>query len=137
MKKILAATVAVAALAFGPSAFAQMEQEGEWFVIDQQGGSKLVIGPANPEGSELLMAEGDARPADCPSGSFFQMADGTIVSCDDETAFFDLRESTAEELSNIQENIVNTEPYPETAQTLIPRDAAEAQSGESNTETTN
>jgi hypothetical protein len=137
MKRILAVAAAAAALAVSPLAFAQMEQEGEWFVIDQQGGSKLVIGPANPDGSVLLMAEADARPGDCPSGSFWQMADGTIVACDDDAAFFDLRDATAEELSNLQENIVNTEPYPESAQLLIPRDAADAQSGDTNTETTN
>ena len=125
MKRILTLTAA-ALMASVSVSFAQMEQEGNWYVIDQQGGTKLVIGAANPEGSPLLMGESDVAPADCAAGSFWQMADGTIVSCDDDTAMFDLQDATTEELSRMQEEIPMTEPYPEQAQTLIPRESGDS-----------
>jgi hypothetical protein len=124
MKRILG-LAAVALLAGATVASAQMQQEGNWYVIDQSGGSKLVVGPANPEGVPLLMGESDAAPADCAAGAFWQMADGTVVSCDDDTAMFDMRDATAEELSAMQEQIPMTEPYPEQAQTLMPRESGQ------------
>ena len=125
MKRILG-LAAAALLAGATAASAQMQQEGNWYVIDQAGGSKLVIGPANPEGFPLLMGANDVAPADCAPGAFWQMADGTVVSCDDDTAFFDLQDATTEELSRMQEEIPMTEPYPEQAQTLIPRESGQS-----------
>jgi hypothetical protein len=122
MKKFRAITAAAAALMVSaPLSYAQLELEGQWYVIDQQGGSKLVIGPANPQGSPLLVAEAGAAPANCPEGSFWEMDDGTIVACGDATAFFDLRAPTPED-------VVNTEPFPENAMLLIPRDTGESDS---------
>ena len=129
MKKFLAITAAAAALMVSaPLSYAQLQQEGQWYVIDQSGGSKLVIGPATPEGTPLLMAEAGVRPALCPEGSFWQMDDGTIVACDDDTAFFDLRSPA--DLAAEQEAITPTEEFPEDAMLLIPRDTGESDSAE-------
>ena len=134
MKKIFALTAA-ALMASVSVSFAQMEQEGNWYVIDGQGGSKLIVGAANPEGMPLLMGENDAAPADCAAGSFWQMADGTVVSCDDETAMFDARTTTADELAAMQEEIPNTEPYAENSMMLVPRDAGNADQGDTGSAT--
>jgi hypothetical protein len=122
MRKFLVATVAAAALIAGAAPSFAQEVQGGYYVIDGQGGTKLVVGPANPEGTELLMAEGDAAPANCPAGSFWQATDGSIVACDDATAMFDLQ--APEQGATMP----NTEPYPENAMLMIPRDTGESDS---------
>ncbi len=53
----------------------------EMFVNRDDAGMYRVYGPDNMEGSELLMGEGGAAPADCPEGSYYRNADNMIVAC--------------------------------------------------------
>lgn len=132
MKKFLAVTAAaVALMASAPLALAQMQQEGNWYVIDGSGGSKLVVGEANPEGSPLLMGENGAKPSDCATGSFYDAGNNMIASCDDDTAMFDMRAPDA------GETMTNTEPYPENAMLLVPHETGDSKSDQDTDTSTN
>jgi hypothetical protein len=60
--------------------------EGDYYVVDAQGGSKLIVSKANPTGTPLMMATDGQKPSDCPAGSFYQMND-MIMGCDDDAAY--------------------------------------------------
>ncbi len=59
----------------------------DMFVNRDEAGMYRIYGPDNMEGTELLMGENGAAPADCPEGSFYRNADNMIVACGTDETF--------------------------------------------------
>lgn len=94
MKKILSTVAAGTLLAATSLAVAQTATTSEnydWYMTGS-GDQRMIHSRSSGESTQLLLGENGVRPADCPEGSFFEAADGSIVACEDETAMFDLTE---------------------------------------------
>jgi len=116
MNKFLTIPAAIAALAIGAStSFAQLQQEGDWYVRDGQGGSKIIVGPAAPQGTPLIVSESATAPANCPAGSFWyqQGYDNQITACGAQTAY-DLQPAQSGQM------MASGQPYPAGAMVVVP-----------------
>jgi hypothetical protein len=109
MRKIFAVSAASAALMFCASA-----ANADFFVRDDATGQRYVVDTTTNAETVLLMEENGIAPAECPAGSFYQTADGTIVACDG-GAFFDLATPAPGVI------MPSGDPWPENAMLLTPR----------------
>lgn len=110
MKKALFAAAALGALAMS-SAYAADEK----MYLSTMQGKHMVMGGANTEGSEVVMGESGAKPANCPAGSYY-MTDSSqqmVMACDDDAKFSLSAPESGAMMSN-------GEPYPEGSMMMTP-----------------
>ena len=83
MKHLLA--ISIATLMAGTSL--AVAQQSEMYLNREESGTYRIFGPDNTEGTELLVGENGASPADCPEGSFYRNADNMIAGCGTDEVF--------------------------------------------------
>jgi hypothetical protein len=114
MKKLLAISAASAALVFAAST-----ANADFYVRDDASGQRFIVDTTTNAETVLLLEENGMAPADCPAGSFYQTANGTIVACEG-GAFFDLAAPEPGVL------MPSGDPWPENAMILTPRPDADS-----------
>jgi hypothetical protein len=114
MKKLLAISAASAVLIFAAST-----ANADFYVRDDASGQRFIVDTTTNAETVLLLEENGAAPANCPAGSFYQAADGTIVACDG-GAFFDLAAPEPGVL------MPSGDPWPENAMLLTPRPGSDS-----------
>jgi hypothetical protein len=110
-------------------ASAGFAQNADWYVVGEGPDRTVFGGDLPPEGTPLLQGESGQKPADCPAGSFYEGSGGSIVSCDDTAAIFDLQ---APESGS---TMATGEAWPENAMILRPRESGEQKGSDTNSNT--
>jgi hypothetical protein len=105
MRKLFAVT-AVAALMCGSA------NAASWYVTGT-GESRMVMNSENSDQMPLSMAQGDAAPADCPAGHFYENAAHMVVACEG-GAQYTMMAPTAGTMMD------NGKPYPEGSMMMTP-----------------
>ena len=117
MQKILSMAAAAALMATSSIAVAQTSNENyDWYVTGE-GESRMVFSRDGGEGMAVLQGEAGARPGDCPAGSFYDLGDGSIASCDDDAMFSLNAPGDA--------MMVDGQPFEEGAMIMTPQDPAD------------
>lgn len=106
--------IAVAALA----AFAAIGASGAsaaWYITGT-GEDRMVVNTEDNSQSRLLRGSNGAAPGDCPAGSFYELDDQSIRSCDDASARYSTSAPGSDEM------MTDGQPFPQGSMML--RDSA-------------
>jgi hypothetical protein len=113
MKKLLILTAASACLFAAPAS-------ADYFIRDDATGQRFVVDTTTNAETVLLLEENGAAPSNCPAGSFWQNADGTIFACDDPDSTFILSAPAAGTM------MPSGDPWPENAMLMLPPEAEDS-----------
>ena len=110
MQRFVMAAIAVGVFSLASNAVAQ----DETLYLTTAGGKSMVMGGADPAGTELLVGTG-AKPADCPPGHFYttDASQQMVMKCDDDVRF-------ALAPPEAGATTPSGEPYPEGSMVMTP-----------------